>query len=281
MTVHRCVCLPLAAVVLHLGNPAAGLGVQEADSRLGCNDPAHTGVVKGQVINDSTDLPAPRHGINLRGPELCFVLPDSMARFELHNVPPGDYELSVGDLWIRRFTPIPITVAVDTVYVDVRVQPYDILADCKQTPACDRLLALRPPDGLPSPVDELLETGFRTAIAISIARGGVPANWVACVRQAEPDMLEALSQQFSEVVSASECDMRPVNDAPLDKRMLHLPSGRPAYAVSFKLLEASDTTASGFVSLSVAPLWGSGWLCDYARGASGWQLTACQLRVQS
>lgn len=267
--------------ILFLLHPAV-LGAQEASFKPGCMNPAHSGMVKGRVINDSTGLPAPRHGITLRlGNEACFALPDSTASFEVRNVPPGDYQLSVGDLTIRNFTPIPITVATDTVYVEVRVQSYDIVADCEQMPECVVLLTPQPRDGLRPVVDELLETGFRTAIAISIVKGGVSASWVPCVRGASTSILEALRQHFVEVVSDSECDMRSVPDGVLNKRMLHLPSGRSAYRVSFELLEASDHAASGYVSLSVAPLWGSGWSCDYTRGSDGWELGACQLRVQS
>ena len=252
----------------------AGLDAQEVSLEPGCKDPNHTGVIRGQVINDSTGLPAPRHGVVIQGREVCLASPDSTASFEVRNVPPGHYELSVGDLSIRIFKPIPVTVAGDTVYVEVRVEPYNVVADCEEMSECISLLEPRLETELPENVDPLIEVGLRTGIAVAIARRYGHPDDVPCIVGATPQLLEALRPAAPAATDASECENQ---GEPLRELLYHTPSGRRGFWVSFNPIERSEDEALGGMSFGFGNLAALGHECSYRRTGDGWRLVSCRI----
>ena len=247
----------------------------------GCENPGDTGVVTGQVLDRTTGDPSSHHFVSLHPERVnwtCVTLLDSVGRFAISNVPPGNYRLVVSEQ--RDATAIELAVDRDTVHLIVEVEPVDVVAMCEAEVDCRPVLKpIRLSQSSPD-ISALDEVGYRTTIAVALTMAGVATDWVPCVDAAD-SILRALRSRIPDVVPMAECEMREVPSGPPDKRLVHTPSGRLAYAVGFKPLERSDRYAKGVASISVASLWGYIWHCFYENRDLGWELEWCSLRVVS
>ena len=190
------------------------------------------------------------------------------------HVPPGSYALEVGSLTSAIFTPVPITVSGDTISLTLRLQGYDVVSDCSSMPRCAPLLEPRAEADLPEDVDLLVEVGLRTGIGVAIARHYGHPDHVPCIRGSTPQLLGVLRQSAPAAADANECEYQGER---LRELLIHIPSGRRAFSVSFNVIERGEDRALGGLSVGYGPLAGLGQQCSYRRTENGWRLVSCRI----
>jgi len=261
-----------------LGLQASAVAQAPYKHLQGCSDAAHAAVVEGQVVSSVTGKGSPRHAVILEGADYCHAMTDSLGGFQFKSVPAGEYRLLVTDLTYARFRPIEFTVSAgETVRLKPEVEPYDIVGDCLDAPACSRVLEPRPEREVAPHLDPLIEAGYRTALAVVWAKPAVPRGWIPCIRDSRPALMAQIRLRVSNAVSSEECEMKTAPDGVPDKRVFHRASDRSAFFLEFRLLDRTETRAEGYITLSVAPLWGAEWQCYYERRTESWVLTNCVL----
>lgn len=267
--------IDLRAVVLLQGALlAAAAGTNAQVHQLSCKPSNDVGVVRGTVTKED-DLQVD-HGVVLTGPVDCMVRTDSSGFFRFEYVPAGSYELYPLDGASRIFDPITITVAGDTTERSLRLQPFDIVADCLAIGECEPLMRPVSIGELPPTVDPLEEAGFRTGIGAAMGRRYAYPDWVPCLDGAPPDLITVIQRIAPTAVDSSECDL-----GPGERVLRHTPTGRHAFRVSFDAEESDGRTATGEMSFSYGLFAGAGWKCEYELGEHGWTLDSCRLAWRS
>lgn len=240
------------------------------------SDSSH-GVVRGIVVNDSTEQPVRHRAVFLVDTD-CTTLTDSAGRFELRGVPTGKYRFSVAPLGYRRFTPLAVDVSGATpVVLEARLRPENRVADCRELPECAPILqATQILEGLADP-ERLRQAAFRTAVATIVGEGWRLGEFIACVEEPNARIMDALRAIIPKLAPASECALSAERGTGNRPALAHTPTGERA--IAFKLVSTDQVGDRATVHLSyyVGPLYGAGWTCKFARERGEWVPRSCQM----
>jgi hypothetical protein len=258
--------------------PIAGpAGARGPIPRQVCLRPAadtNVGTVRGHVVDDATGAPR-QHGVFLRDTD-CFARSDAQGRFVFARVSVGTYLFGPGGLGIRRFTPITVTVRRgETTQVVARLRPENRVADCLEIDFCATILA-RTSDTSLADGERLRETALRTSIAILVAEGWKPGEFVACIDEPNERIRAALARVIPKLVAPSECalDRRATGRSPV---RVHTPTGERAAEFRVTAIRQTGDSASVDVAHYVGMLWASGWTCVLERRNGAWVADACRM----
>jgi hypothetical protein len=249
----------------------------QPEQRLRCDD-SDGGIVRGFVLNDSTHQPIARRGVSLRpaGDGVagwCGAVTDSLGRFKIGNVPPGEYYIAPGTLGFRQFEPVRLEVTAGSVAdLELRLWPGNLVADCQDVPACADLLEPRP-DFVTHLIDEerIEEAIWRTTIAL--AGKAWDSNWVPCADVENERVREALLRRIPGLVPTLECERL----EGFIRQIRHIETGDPARIVRVSRIDAMPEgieVRSGFFAGS---LHAEGWRCLYTEEYDGWTAQWCHV----
>src|SRR5262245_46405311 len=106
-----------------------------------CGHPAPgLGAIRGRLIADARDVEVAR-GDFANGGE-CMVRSADNGIYILSGMRPGKYGISVSDMGVRYVKPITVQVVADReTALDFHLQPENLVLDCLDDRACQRLLA--------------------------------------------------------------------------------------------------------------------------------------------
>lgn len=262
-----------------LGQDAPGTVVTCGEATQG------VGTLRGRLVADSAGIWLDR--MVALNDMICFLPADSAGRFTFRGLAPGTYTVSVGDLGVRRVSPIGVRVGPDSVTtVEIHLRPENLVLDCQEVPTCRAAIA--PVDSAQrralSDDDQLLEAAARTAVglagpsdsgqdrhpgALCIGLGQGPGDSVG---KLPPQVLAALQLRVPIAHQASAC--RAVRDSL--GFSYRLADGTWAWRLRVATDRSSATLASANLSYHVGLLWAGGWFCRFERTAQGWQPVFCR-----
>jgi hypothetical protein len=242
--------------------------------------PAHCGSadggsIRGVVVDDSTGVPVAGAYIYLFVRGGCRTTTDGLGRFVVHSVPSGTQRIETGGPGYRQFRPITVeVVAGDTAHIGLRLVPGGPLDDCRSLPSCSPLteggLAVLPDE---DPAFRLVALG--TAIGLAWPTVGND-HWYACIQDEEQAVSMALSERYSPVVDAVECELPADSSGRPLRQIRHVSTGRPAFRPRVdRVVEVIPGRRTVSLSYYVGPLWGAGWDCDFEQTDGGWRATLC------
>ncbi len=274
MRVATCGLLAAGFVLAALPRPVAGQ--DSTFAALKCHAD-RGGAIRGVLVDSVSGAPIPERTVFLSFD--CIARTDSLGRFEIARIPPGQYLLQVATWGFRRFRPRPVAIAADSV-LDLRVQwrTENAVLDCQDKPAC--AATLRPDSagvaGLTS-VQRLTYAAWRTAFALAGWTADPAVAWIPCGEESDAAVRRALERRFGPLVAPARC-LDPTMQSRRSK-LFRLTSGQPARLLRIeRVWLTSADEAVGDVSYLAGPLWGTVWECRFRRRGTDWTPEWCRIK---
>lgn len=257
---------------------ASGLAAQAPVLSTGSCSAPIGGTIVGQIVSDSTGMPVRGTEAGVAEPA-CAAVPDSAGRFVLAHVPAGVRNVHAATPRMHGHTTLRVREG-DTVRVEVRVWPDDLVRDCAHDVHCAPLLAPPPAQAVQGISDDarLREAADRTTIVLAGVLGEMlRRGWVPCLAEPDARVRNLVRARFPNLVRSTACGMRTGNDT-LSYRphMRHLPSGRPAFVAGVDSTTRDGDHAVVRSHYLVGPLWAEGWECRFDRVGSDWIPRSCE-----
>jgi hypothetical protein len=234
------------------------------------------------LIADSAGIRVSR-GVFVRQ-YVCSNISDEQGRFRITGIPPGFYEVTIGDIGVRHVPPVRVRVGPDSVSrVDIHLRPENLVLDCVEVSSCATIIA--PIDATVAASmtaeEQLLEMAMRTTIAVSIVNlSGDRRPGAYCLegqrdQPLPPRVFAAVKSRIPIARAPHECTVAPTDNA--RRSELRTPDGQWAWRFMVQAQSESDTAASMDGSFHVGPLWAGGWRCRLVRESGRWRPTTCAM----
>ncbi len=235
--------------------------------------------IRGVVVNDSTGVPVSGSRVYGEPGRDCRTVTDDFGRFVLSGMPAGSIRIYVSAAQYKPINPLWLDVEVGaTETVEIRLVEGGPLRDCRAVPACALLVDGEPVAGMDDAA-ALRLAALGTVIGLVWGEVTDGEHWYACLDEESLDLLPALSERYSPVVSHTECELPegPLGSEP--RRMRHAATGSPAFGLTIdRITEPLPNRRAVRLSYYVGPLWAAAWECDVERGPRGWRPTLCIVR---
>ncbi len=269
------VIVALGAVLL-AGLPRPAAAQDSTFAKLKCAD-AHGGAIRGVLADSVSGAPLPERTVFLSFD--CAARTDSLGRFAIAHIPPGEYRLQVGAMGFRPLRPVPVTIAADAV-VELRLllQPENSMLDCREDAGCAATLRA---DAVPATsltdAQGLRYAVWRTAFALSGWRAHPASDWVPCLEEPDSTINHILARRFGRLARPADCVLDSAARLPSRMRILYLPTGQPARDIHIGGLRTSGDEAEAQIHYQGGALWGVTWECRFRREGSSWEPELCRI----
>lgn len=254
----------------------ASVGEAQEGARI-CGN-AHT-LITGRVSDAQNGAPIRSGAVALTdsGRIACYALPDSLGRFALRGVHPGEYLLSTSKWGYRAYRPITLRIrSSDTLDVSIRLRPGSHFDDCLDAPSCAAWLQPRNVPGA-AEEDQFEVAAYRTAAIFTWTELEKPLEHYFCV-DASSAVIDGFRQLYPNVAPRRDCELVPATGS-RTARLRHRATGMAAYALSLKSVSAKRSDLrTAHLDFFAGPLWGQWWWCEFVRDGRGWRPTRCELR---
>ncbi len=246
-------------------------------------DSTGLGRIAGLLIADSAGISLTR-GVTVSTPTTtCVGMSGPTGAYRITGLPPGEYEVSIGDLWINYVPRVTVRVlAESTATIDFHMKPENRVQECMAVAECARMLTPPPAATLEklTEVERIREVAARTGMMLTrrpAALWQTPGTpYIFCIGSTSADntmseaTVAAVRERFPTVRPITGCERAPVTGR----------GGGVVKAVGSDekamMILVTTITITGDIATVNGGIQGSGWECTFKRNGTAWIPQKCR-----